>query len=326
MDRNDPFSVDDQAVRWFVLLRDDEATEDDRIAFAEWLAADPAHETAWRSLERMWGGLDAVAPKVLPDRDRSLEKKQRNQRTKASRRRASGLKGVAASVALLVAIGVGWQMLPVGLLADHRTAIGERRMIALQDGSEVELGAATAINVSFSTNERRIKLLAGEAFFTVAKDPSRPFIVAAGDGEVKVLGTSFDVKLADVITVAVASSAVEVSNATSPPVKVAAGQVIHYDKRKISAVTAADLETIQAWRQEQLVFRDVPLDNVLADLARYRRGSIVLLDKSLGQRHVTAVFEARNGDTALDSIARSLSLRVYRLTDLLTIIAPGGAP
>ncbi len=142
-------------------------------------------------------------------------------------------------------LALAGEALPVGLLADHRTAIGERRTIALQDGSEVELGAATAINVSFSTNERRIKLLAGEAFFTVAKDPSRPLIVAAGNGEVKVLGTSFDVKVADVITVAVASSAVEVSNATSPPVKVAAGQAIHYDKHKISAVTAADLETIR---------------------------------------------------------------------------------
>lgn len=322
MDRNDTPTVDDQAVQWFVLLRDDEATKNDRAAFVEWLAADPAHETAWRSIERMWGGLDAVAPRVLPARADSLQKKPR----KAPRRRASTLKGAAASIVLLITAGFGWQMMPVGLFADYRTAIGERRTIALQDGSEVELGAATAIDVSFSANERRIKLLAGEAFFTVTKESGRPFIVAAGNGEVKVLGTAFDVKVADEVMVAVTRNTVQVSNATSSPVKVSAGQAVRYDTNRVSAVTAADLDAVQAWRQDQLVFRDVPLDAVLAELGRYRRGSILLIGKSLRQRHVTAVFEAKNGDAALETIAQSLSLRIYRATDLLTVIIPNSNP
>ncbi|MCR6736749.1 MAG: FecR domain-containing protein [Afipia sp.] len=213
-------------------------------------------------------------------------------------------------------------MMPVGLFADYRTAIGERRTIALQDGSEVELGAATAIDVSFSANERRIKLLAGEAFFTVTKDSGRPFVVAAGNGEVKVLGTAFDVKVADEVMVAVTRNTVQVSNATSSPVKVSAGQAVRYDMNRVSAVTAADLDAVQAWRQDQIVFRDVPLDAVLAELGRYRRGSIVLLGKSLGKRHVTAVFEAKGGDAALNTIAQSLSLRIYRATDFLTVIIP----
>ncbi len=308
MDKNDAPSVDDQAVQWFVLLRDDDATEDDRAAFTRWLAADPAHEAAWRSVERMWDGLDAI--------------RTRPQLSKSSRRRSGALKGATVALALLIAAGIGWQMTPVGLLADYRTAVGERRTIALQDGSEIELGAATAIDVSFSAAERRVKLLAGEAFFTVAKDPARPFVVAAGGGEVKVLGTAFDVKVADDVRVAVVQHTVQVSTATSPPVKVTASQEVHYGARGVSAVTAADLDAIQAWRQDQIVFRDVPLDAVLAELGRYRRGSVVLLGGSLGKRHVTAVFEAHNVDAALDTIAQSLSLRIYRATDLLTVIVP----
>jgi transmembrane sensor len=308
MDRNDAPSVDDQAVQWFVLLRDDDATENDRAAFARWLAADPAHETAWRSVERMWDGLDSVGV--------------RSSRRKSSRRRASTLKAAIAAVALLVAVGIGWQMMPVGLFSDHRTTIGERRTIALQDGSEVELGTATAIDVSFSAAERRIKLLAGEAFFTVAKDPARPFVVSAGRGEVKVLGTAFNVKIADDVVVAVVQNTVQVRAATSSPVKVAAGQEVRYGARGVSAVTTADLDAIQAWRQDQIVFRDVPLDAVLAELGRYRRGSVVLLGGTLGKRHVTAVFDARNADAALDTIAQSLSLRIYRATNLLTVIVP----
>jgi len=305
-------SVDDQAVQWFVLLRDDEATEDDRRAFADWLAADPAHEAAWRSVERMWGGLDALAPAA------------------ARPRRAGRLKGAAAAAVLLVAVGIGWWMAPAGLLADHRTAVGERRTIALQDGSQVELGAMTALDIAFSARERRITLLSGEAFFTVTKDADRPFIVAAENGEVRVLGTAFDVKIDDGVRVAVAENAVQVRAdgpaSMSTPVTVTEGQAVRYDAQGVSEVTAADLDSIQAWRQDQLIFRDVPLNTVLAELQRYRFGRIALIGGALGRRRVTAVFDARNVDMALDTIAESLSLRIHNIAGLLTVIVPNNEP
>jgi transmembrane sensor len=312
MNKNDMQSVDDQAVQWFVLLRDDDATAEDRSAFANWLAADPAHEAAWRSVERMWGGLDALAPDAA--------------RLRRKPRRAGRLKGIAAAAVLLAVLGIAWQMTPIGMLADYRTAVGERRVIALQDGSQVELGAASALDVAFSAGERRVKLLAGEAFFTVTKDAARPFVVAAENGEVKVLGTAFDVKIADGVTVAVTRNAVRVSaragTTSSAPIVVTQGQTVRYDADGISAVSAADLDSIQAWRQGQLVFRNVPLDAVLAELQRYRSGRIALIGGALGQRRVTAVFDAHNADAALDTIAESLSLRVYRAAGLLTIIIP----
>ncbi|GEC17474.1 FecR family protein [Nitrobacter winogradskyi] len=313
MEQNGTQSVDDQAVQWFVLLRDEDATAEDRRAFAHWLAFDPTHETAWRSVERMWGGLDALAPEVA----RQRRKPRRNSR----------LKRGAAVALLLAAIGIGWQMAPTGLFADYRTAIGERRMIVLQDGSQVDLGAASALDVSFSTGERRVRLLTGEAFFTVTKDAARPFVVAAENGEVKVLGTAFDVKIADGVAVAVAHNAVQVS-AQPPdrpgdaPVVVKQGQIVRYDSAGISAVDTADLESIQAWRHGQLVFRDVPLDTVLTELQRYRSGRIALIGGALGQRRVTAVFDATKTEQALDTIAESLSLRVYRAGGLLTVIIP----
>jgi transmembrane sensor len=316
MEQDDTQSVDDQAVQWFVLLRDEDATTDDRRAFARWLAADPAHETAWRSVERMWGGLDALAPEVTRQRRKS--------------RRSSRLKRGAAAALLLAALGIGWQMLPTGLFADYRTAIGEHRIIVLQDGSQVDLGAASALDVSFSAGERRVRLLTGEAFFTVTKDAARPFVVAAENGEVKVLGTAFDVKIADGVAVAVAHNAVQVSAQVSDhpgavpdaPVVVNQGQIVRYDSASISTVGAADLDSIQAWRHGQLVFRDVPLDTVLAELQRYRSGRIALIGGALGQRRVTAVFDAAKADSALDTIAESLSLRIYRAAGLLTVIIP----
>lgn len=320
MEQNDTQSVDDQAVQWFVLLRDEDATTEDRRAFAHWLALDPTHGTAWRSVERMWGGLDALAPEVARQRRKP--------------RRSSRLKRGAAVALLLAAIGIGWQMAPTGLFADYRTAIGEHRMIVLQDGSQVDLGPTSALDVSFSAGERRVRLLTGEAFFTVTKDAVRPFVVAAENGEVKVLGTAFDVKIADGVAVAVAHNAVQVSaqaSAQTPdrpgivpdaPVVVKQGQIVRYDSGGISAVGAADLESIQAWRHGQLVFRDVPLDTVLTELQRYRSGRIALIGGALGQRRVTAVFDAAKTEQALDTIAESLSLRIYRAAGLLTVITP----
>ncbi|MCG6206731.1 FecR family protein [Rhodopseudomonas sp. HC1] len=306
MDRIDaPPSVDDQAIQWFVLLRDDEATEADRAAFATWLRSDPSHEASWHSLERMWSGLDVVG------------------RPRQRRRHRHTLKrAVTAAVVLLVVAGLGWQMIPVGLFADHRTSIGERKTITLEDGSQIELGTATALDVSFKPAERRIKLLTGEAFFTVAKDSTRPFIVTAGRGEVKVLGTAFDVKFAGDVRVAVAQSRVQVGTPPGRPVEVTAGHEVRYGAGGLSAVTEADLDAVQAWRQNQLVFRDVPLSEVLAELGRYRRGSVLLLGGALGQRHVTAVFDTHDTDAALDIIAQSLSLRIYRATSWLTLMIP----
>lgn len=312
MDKNDMQSVDDQAVQWFVLLRDNDATAEDRSAFVNWLAADPAHEAAWRSVERMWGGLDALAPDAA--------------RLRRKPRRAGRLKGIATAAVVLAVLGIGWQMTPVGLLADYRTAVGERRVIALQDGSQVELGAASALDVAFSAGERRVKLLTGEAFFTVTKDAARPFVVAAENGEVKVLGTAFDVKITDGVMVAVTRNEVRVSTragtTSGASVVITQGQAVRYDSGGMSAVSAADLDSIQAWRQGQLVFRNVPLNAVLAELQRYRSGRIALLGGTLGQRRVTAVFDAHNVDAALDTIAESLSLRVYRAAGLLTVIVP----
>lgn len=298
-------SVEDQAVHWFVALRDDEATEADRQAFDRWLAADGTHAEAWRSLERMWGGLDAVA-------------------ARAGRRRPRRLKRAAAAFVLAGLMALGWSMAPEGLFADHRTATGELRTVTLADGSRVELGAASALDVAFSAGERRVILRTGRAFFTVAPDAARPFVVVARAGEVRVLGTAFDVNLDDGVTVAVARNAVQVSVAAGPAARVAQGQGVRYDARGLSAVAPADIDSVQAWRQGQLVFRDAALGTVVAALQRYHSGRIALIGSGLGQRRVTAVFDAHDADAALDAIARSLSLRIYRAGRFLTVIVPGG--
>ncbi|WP_244523631.1 FecR family protein [Bosea sp. BIWAKO-01] len=225
---------------------------------------------------------------------------------------------------VLLGLATGWQLAPAGLLADYRSGIGERRTISLADGSQMELGPGSAADVTFGGGQRSVRLVAGEAFFTVARNAGRPFVVEAGQGKVEVLGTAFDVKLRadDGVEVVVTESTVAVSAARGEPVRVSQGQGVSFDRAGLSPVRPADLDSAQAWRQDQLVFHDAPLSTVLAELRRYRRGHVQLIGSNLGERRVTAVFDARHIDAALDSIARSLDLRVLRATNWLIALVP----
>lgn len=306
--------IDDAAVAWFVRLRDKEASQADRAAFLLWLQADPAHQLAWRELEAIWGSLDEVAAArtAAVDADPlALSAPAAQPRRRPLRR------PLALAAMLLLAVTAGLRLLPTGLLADHRTGIGERRVVALADGSQIELGPASAVDVDLGSARRAVRLIAGEAFFTVARDTARPFVVDARQGEIAVLGTAFDVKIAqnETVSVVVSESKVAVRAAAGAAVGVAAGQEVSYDRNGVSAVRPADLDAAQAWRHDQLVFHDAPLDTVLGELGRYRRGHVQLLGGELGKRRVTAVFDAKRPDAALETIARNLDLRLLRATD-----------
>jgi len=304
-------AADEEAIGWFVLLRDEEACAEDRARFQRWLTADPSHQRAWAGVQDLWQDLDQIGQEAAPADKNVVVLKRPTRRSPI---------WIAAALAAL-SLGLGWQMAPVGLLADHRAGVGQREIVRLEDGSEVELGSASALDVDFTAARREVTLLAGEAFFTVTPDQARPFVVHAGSGEVLVRGTAFNVKMGREIRVAVTEHTVEVSAGDSKSVSVTEGEEVSFDGSGVSPVRPADLETVQAWRQGQLVFIDAPLDSVIAELGRYRHGYIRLIGSDLGQMRVTAVFDAANPDEAIAVIARSLDLTVYRASDLLIALS-----
>ncbi|HEV7256967.1 MAG TPA: FecR family protein [Bosea sp. (in: a-proteobacteria)] len=308
---------DETALQWFVRLRDGELDNAEREAFDDWLAASPDHAHAWAELETIWRDLDGVRPSEEPAvsglPSRAIAK------PRAWRPR---LLGLAAS--LLVALGLAGFLMRPDWIADHRTVAGERRTIALADGSQVELAPASAIDVDLTATRRSIRLLSGQAFFTVARDPGRPFSVTARDGTVTALGTAFDVKLGlgSAVSVAVDESRVEVRVPGAAGVVVASGQGVGYDGRTISPPAALDPGEIGDWRRGRLVFHDVRLAEVVADLERYGGGRIQILSGDAAQRRVTAVLDARDPAAGLDMLAGGLGLRVVRPFSWLTLLLP----
>jgi transmembrane sensor len=244
------------------------------------------------------------------------------------RRRAwRPLAALAASLAILVAGSILWFGDPRLLLAaDHRTAPGERSTVTLADGSTVTLGPATALAIKYSDTERRLELLAGVAYFTAAPmqgNERRPFIVEAANGTVRALGTQFAVdRLASSVEVVVAEHdvAVTLADSTRREIVLAPGQALRYADAGLGPVRQVNVGMATAWQRGRLIFDQVPLGDVVAELNRYRRGRIVITDDALAAKSVSGVFDTAKPDDVLATITRELGVRTTSLPPMITLL------
>lgn len=304
-------ALSDAAIDWLVRLKSGHATADDRAAFAAWREQSTEHELAAREAETVWHGVG-----VAGDRARTLEQKER--RAKVTRRAVLG-GGTLAAVGFVVARS---GVIGPRLFADYVTEVGEQRTVGLADGSSVFLNADSAFSVKFSAHERRLSLLEGQAAFTVAHDTARPFIVGAGDGQTRAVGTVFDVDIrSDEVIVTVVEGVVAITTDQAPdPVVARVDQRVHYLPRgRPSAPEAANADIETAWRRGKLIFNRRPLADVVADIERYRRGRIVLVGDGLRSLEVTGVFDLNDPEAILRTIEDTLPVRMTRLP-FVTII------
>ncbi len=313
-------TVRDAAAEWFVRMRDEPVPEREAAAFRAWLDADPAHREAYRELERLWQGLDRVEPRPraesAPARPVPAPVGAAPGRRTALRRMA-----IAASIAAAVVLG-GYAAVPPGLLADHRTGVGEQRTVALADGSTVRLNTASAMSVEMAADRRRVTLHAGEAYFEVAADAARPFVVEAEPGRVTVLGTAFAVRRVDGdrVEVIVTKHAVEVAGPGKRVATVEEGQGAEVTAAGVGPVAARNTEEALSWRRGRLLFDGAPLRDVLAEIERYRHGRIVVMDGAAATLPVTAAFSVDRADAALATIEDTLPIRLVYVSDLLVLV------
>ncbi|CAI2717106.1 putative Iron dicitrate transport regulator FecR [Nitrospina watsonii] len=337
-------SVDEQlaqqAATWFARIHSDRVTAADRTAFRRWLVRHPQNRKAYSEIESLWAGLGEVAdprpakktaspPQALP--------RPAGKRFIPQLALDGAVRWGALAACLLLAFWVTWGGTDalVWMQADHRTAPGEARQVMLPDGSRVHLNTDTALVLDFDAGHRRVRLLGGEAFFDVAHDPARPFEVAAGDGITRVTGTRFNVlDRGRNVTVTVVSGSVEVlKNETSAAhvpaqrskVRLSPGQAAEYQPRQAEIATrTADEQEAISWRQGKLIFTDRPLREVIAELERYRSGSILLMDEAIAKTRFTGVIDLARIDPALDALEQTLPARVIHMSDYLVMILAVG--
>lgn len=314
-----------EAATWLVLLAEDPDDRDLARRFEAWRTASPLHAELWERTRHAYelAGKAApstsavpstVVPFVRPDARPSAPPPAR------SRWRTLGVGAVAAIAACLLLLAA-----PPVLLrfqADHLTETAELRSLTLEDGSQVRLGPESALGVDFSSGERRVRLLKGEAFFDVVPNASRPFRVAAGDVVTTVLGTAFEVRLgAAGVDVAVRHGHVRVDSGL-PPVSddLLAGDWVNVRRGSGVSKGRRNVEEIGDWMAGEMVARDRPMTEIVDALRRYYDGMIVVQDGAFARTRVTGIYDLRNPESTLASLATSHDARVRRVSPWLLIV------
>jgi transmembrane sensor len=308
--------ISDEALLWLVRLHSGEATAALRRSFEAWRALSDEHEAAAREAEALW----AESSELHLDPESGI--------VKPGRRDDPTRRAVVVGAIGLAAGGGLWAGGFFEKPADHATGLGETRVVALADGSRVTLNARSAIDVAFTPQARRVRLLRGEAYFEVAPDRSRPFEVEARDATVTALGTAFDVDsnlASEGVAVAVAQRSVLVASravSSRGPVDLGEGQMLVVDRRgEIGAVRAVDTSAVTAWRSGLYVAEDKPLGDVVAALRAYHAGWIVVGGREIAALRVDAVLDLREPDAALDALAAGLPVAIRRFSPYLTVIS-----
>ena len=317
----------EQAAAWFSLFQSGSASEADHERWQAWLASGAECRAAWVFVERVsqrFAPLQTVsAPRLAAD---ALQVAHR----RVARRRTlllgiAALAGLGSVPAVLGWPAGGWVDPLAAAFADHRTATGERRKDVLVDGTQVWLASASAFDEDYRPGLRRLRLRAGEILIQTATDTGRPFVVDTACGRLRALGTRFNVRLDDDggAQLAVYEGAVELVLAdTAARSVVRAGQQVAFNAERIEPPTPADLARA-VWARGVLLAQDIPLAQVVAELARYRRGHIAVAPEVAGLS-VLGSYPVDDVDGTLAMLAQALPIRVEQTLPWWTSIEARG--
>ena len=292
--------IEREAADWLARQAGGTWSASDQDELARWLQASTANTVAYLRLESAWSQADrlkALGVAARPERTaRSSRVALRKLRRRAvwSRFRVVSL---AAGVMLAVTLGIaGYLRVPPG--SSFQTSVGALTSVPMPDGSKVTLNTDSQVRIAVTEHERRINLGRGEAFFEVAKDPARPFVVVAGRCRVVAIGTQFSVwREADEVRVAVTEGRVRVERSDgAPPTEVAAGSIAHAGDAGVLVEhrRAGEVEETLGWRRGYLFFHDLPLSEAVAELNRYNQNQIVIDSPAIAGIRISGSFRSTN--------------------------------
>jgi len=301
-----------QAVDWYVRLNESTVSPATHSQWLAWLAADPQHAKAWARLEHLQQRL-AQAPAAVGAATLEQARQQRRAAVKM--------------LALLLGVGVvGWQGYQLSpWQADYATRVGQRRHLTLADGSRLVLDTDTQVNLHFDGQQRLIVLKQGEILVETAKD-ARPLSVQSAEGRILALGTRFAVRQGHGSTrVTVEAHAVEVRPrlAQAQVMRAEAGQTLTFTADRIGPLHPAAAQS-SAWARGMLVVVDWRLDDVLAELSRYRPGYLGCTPEVAGLR-LSGTFLLDDSEAVLANLQDSLPVHIRRLTRYWVRIEAGAA-
>lgn len=335
-DRDEPH---EQAAAWLTRLKEPMSLEDE-LALELWLDSHPDHQSALASVTSAWraAGEAADLPELIAARADALEAMHKSGRRRSSIRillRWAAPSALAAC--LLVAILASLPLFFTG--ETYATGVGERRVVALTDGSRISLDATSSVEVRYDDERRALHLLGGRVRFDVAKDPRRPFIVTAGGRTVVATGTAFSVELIQaemrVLLYEGSVAVLEGGPADQAPRHVmldserrlpadrslAPGTALAVAIAPRAAARVEPIDTVRSlsWEQGQLVFSDDPLGVAVERVNRYARTKLSITDRRVAELPVSGAFNAGDTESFVDGVSALYGLRASLRGDTIVL-------
>lgn len=321
-----------EASVWIARLHGDARSRDIEQGLKRWLQEDADNVRAFELATEVWEDAENLR-KVVPFRPVAHLKQRRSLWRPVA--------AAAACAMLLLLVGVVWFQ-HAGVIS---TGVGEQRQLVLEDGTRVFLNTDTRIVVKYDEQARRVELRRGEALFNVAKRSQWPFIVVAGDRQVRALGTSFVVrKDAQRVAVTLVEGKVVVSPVShavsqeltelAPPsidvsgtgpqisagssathdsdaaVTLAAGQRLTFKAGAVTQIDTPSVEKTTAWRRGQVILDDTPLQAAAAEMNRYNQTKLVVEDSAAGALLINGLFQAGDSTHFANAVAQAYGLTV----------------
>lgn len=311
----------EQAAEWFALLQSGTATPADQARWQAWLEEEGAR-AAWAFVERV---SQQFQPLQTGDSGMLAARALGTARQRMARRQL--LRGMAV-LAGSGTLGWGlWQHTPLpqqlaAWTADHRTATGEMRALALEDGTRIWLNTATAVDLHYTHDLRRLLLRMGEMLVQTASDPQRPLVVDTPWARLQALGTRFTTRLqGQGGLLAVYEGAVRIQPVdASQSITVAAGRQVYFDARSVGPDVAVN-PAHEAWSRGILLANGMALSSFVEELGRYRQGHLSLAPE-LADLPVLGSYPLHDTDAALAMLQAVLPIRLRHTMPWWTRIEP----
>ena len=304
-------AITDAAAHWCMRLHAGDCTAAERQAFTQWHDADPLHAFEYAAMLEIWDVADHLprnepAPVVVPFKPRS-------------RLRTYAVAAAVCLAALPLAAFTGWEAGWLPSAYEHFDTTNGLRKVTLGDGSQVELNLGTELVYSNYKHQRQVTLKKGEAFFKVTHDGTHPFIVKAGEGQVRVTGTQFNVwKYEDQVRVMLLEGSVQISSDTQhASVPLSPGMQASYHRGdatpKVAAIDPNDAGL--AWRQGKLVLDNLALADALPLINRYLSKPVMLADASTGAIRIGGIYNLNEVNNLIPSLPKVLPVYLTQNQD-----------
>jgi transmembrane sensor len=313
-------AITDAAAHWCMRLHAADCTEEERRAFTQWHDAHPLHAFEYEAMLEIWD----VAEHLPRSESAPLVPLQQPSRSLRQYAIAAGV----CALALPLAAYTGWNLGWVPDSYEHLRATDNVRQVTLSDGSQIELNLNTDLTFSNYKDERRVTLKKGEVFFNVSHDASHPFVVRAGEGNIRVTGTRFNVWLyEDQVRVNLIEGSVLVTSNRALPgegLRLGPSMQARYKPGdympQISQTYPND--TSLAWRNGKLVLDNLALNEALPLINRYLDRPLMLADNSTGSIRVGGIYNIKELNNLANSLPKVLPVYLTRNKEGNPVINP----